>query len=142
MNEVKLSQIATQPADMLPIAKTIITHLGMPRKIALLGEMGAGKTTFVHAFAQALGVGKPTSSPTFSLINVYEYPGGQISHLDLYRLKSAEEAFDIGLETVLDDPYWCIIEWPQVAAPLLPPDIVTIEISVHDNFERLIELKT
>jgi tRNA threonylcarbamoyladenosine biosynthesis protein TsaE len=140
MNEVKLSQIATQPADLLPIAKSIIEHLGHPRKIALLGEMGAGKTTFTHAFAQALGVEKPTSSPTFSLINMYEYPGGRLSHLDLYRLKSAEEAFDIGLETVLDDPYWCIIEWPQVAAPLLPPDIVTIEISVLDHFERRIEL--
>jgi tRNA threonylcarbamoyladenosine biosynthesis protein TsaE len=141
MNPVILSRTAATPDDLLSVAQVVIETLVTPRKIALLGEMGAGKTTFVRAFAQALGVETATSSPTFSLINVYEYPGGQMSHLDLYRLKSAEEAFDIGLETVLDDPYWCLIEWPQVAAPLLPPDVVTIEISVLDNQQRLIELR-
>jgi len=103
------------------------------RKIALYGDMGVGKTTLVKAFCQHLGVQENTSSPTFSLVNQYSYPGENgvpslVHHLDLYRLRSAQEAYDIGLEDLLYDPWYCFIEWPQIVADLLPPEIVHLEI--------------
>lgn len=113
------------------------------RKIALYGEMGAGKTTFTGAFCRQLGVSTTTASPTFSLINEYAYPDAQgqtalIHHLDLYRLKSAQEAFDIGIEEILDDPWYCLIEWPQLVEALLPPDAAKIEIEILDKTRRRI----
>jgi tRNA threonylcarbamoyladenosine biosynthesis protein TsaE len=133
--------------DELPtVAKALIDALGNKRKIALYGEMGAGKTTFVKAFCQVLGVQTATASPTFSLINEYTYftPDGArayMHHLDLYRLKSPQEAFDIGIEDVLYDAGYCLIEWPQVVESMLPGDHAVIEIDIIDEHTRKITLK-
>lgn len=111
------------------------------RKIALYGVMGAGKTTLVRAFCRFLGVKDETSSPTFSLINEYHYQDlagrdALVHHLDLYRLQSPEEAFDIGLEEVLYDPWYCFIEWPERAESLLPEDVVKIQIEIESPTAR------
>lgn len=79
--------------------------------IFLKGDLGTGKTTFAKAFAKALGT--DAKSPSFGLVNIYE--GDQvISHLDLYRLKSYEEALGIGIEEILDDDSIKLIEWPEI----------------------------
>ena len=111
------------------------------RKIALYGDMGAGKTTFVKAFCRHLGVREMTASPTFSLVNQYSYTEKDGSaalfyHLDLYRLKSLQEALDIGIEDLLYDPWYCIIEWPQLAEPLLPEDAAKIQIEITGKTSR------
>lgn len=112
------------------------------KKIALYGEMAAGKTTFTSAFCRYLGAESDAASPTFSLINQYHYldAAGQsllIHHLDLYRLKTLEEALDIGVEDLLHDPYYCIIEWPQIIEPLLPEaHTAKILIQYIDDFRR------
>ncbi len=119
----------------------IVDFIGDRRKIALYGEMGAGKTTFVKAFCQQLGVQGATASPTFSLINEYAYSDATgapsiIHHLDLYRLKNAEEAYDIGVEEVLFDPFYALIEWPQIVESLLPDEIVKISIEITGATSR------
>jgi tRNA threonylcarbamoyladenosine biosynthesis protein TsaE len=124
-------------AVMPEVAET----LGDRRKIALYGEMGAGKTTFVKAFCRYLGVSVSTDSPTFSLINQYRYTdaaGGAavVYHLDLYRLNTAEEAFDIGIDEVLYDENYCFIEWPQVAEGLLPNSMAKIKIVITGKTSR------
>lgn len=128
------------------VAAEVLKALGGARKIALYGEMGAGKTTFTAAFCRALGVTDTPASPTFSLINEYRYPlpeGGEalLHHLDLYRLRSTQEALDIGVEDVLYDPWLCLIEWPQVVEPLLPPDAVRLELEVASETARRVHLK-
>jgi tRNA threonylcarbamoyladenosine biosynthesis protein TsaE len=140
--------IAHSPSDLPAIAQAIIEQLGTRRKIALLGDMGAGKTTFVRAFCAVLGVDETaTSSPTFSLINEYSYSDtGEkaktsvdiktMHHLDLYRLKTLEEAIDIGIEEVLDDPWYCLIEWPQVIGPILPEDTAVLRIELNPDLTR------
>ncbi len=95
--------------------------------------MGAGKTTLVKAFCRHLGVIENTSSPTFSLVNEYSYPEQNAGtalfhHLDLYRLRTPEEAFDIGIEDLLYDPWYCFIEWPQIVEDLLPLETLKLEI--------------
>jgi len=121
----------------------VLAALAGRRKIALYGEMGAGKTTFVKAFCRHLGVKETTASPTFSLVNQYSYTEKDgstalVYHLDLYRLKSLQEALDIGIEDLLYDPWYCIIEWPQLAEPLLPEDAAKIQIEITGETARRI----
>lgn len=135
--EILVENVAALEAAMPQVFEALAGR----RKIALYGEMGAGKTTFTALFCKHLGVQDSTASPTFSLINEYAYrdPQGRtalVHHLDLYRLKSAQEAFDIGIEEILDDPWYCLIEWPQLVAPLLPPGKAKIEIEILDKTRR------
>jgi tRNA threonylcarbamoyladenosine biosynthesis protein TsaE len=115
------------------------------RKVALYGEMGAGKTTLIKAICAHLGVADNTASPTYSLINAYAYTDadGQAAlfhHLDLYRLRNLREALDIGLEELLDDPWYCFIEWPEIVEDLLPPETARIYVDVTGETTRLVRV--
>ena len=119
--------------------------LGKRRKVALYGELGAGKTTFVQAFCRRLGVEDTPASPTFSLINEYGYRDAEgrqmlVHHLDLYRLNSIQEAFDIGIEEILYDPWYCFIEWPQLIEPMLPEETVKIQLEILSKTARRITI--
>jgi tRNA threonylcarbamoyladenosine biosynthesis protein TsaE len=129
-------------ANKLPL---VFAALGERKKIALYGEMGAGKTTFTKEFCQQLGVVGNTASPTFSLINQYSYTdlNGKsclIHHLDLYRLNNIQEAFDIGIEDVLYDNNFCLIEWPQLIEPILGTDVALIKIKIIGKSKRTIQI--
>jgi len=107
------------------------------------GDMGAGKTTLIKAICHTLGAEGDFSSPTYSLAN--EYPlrdrNGKIFHLDLYRLRSIEEAIDIGIEDYLFDGSYCLIEWPQLIMPLLKNDeCMTVNITTVSENERKISI--
>ncbi len=126
--------------DWNSVAAEILKHFSEQKIFALYGEMGVGKTTLVKSFCKALGVKEEAVSPTFSLVNEYkiqphpkslsqgeglEY-SDKIFHFDLYRLKSAEELLDIGFEEYLADGAICFIEWPELAEPFLPNNIVKL----------------
>lgn len=97
--------------DTNKFAEKIASLVSPGTIIFLKGDLGTGKTTFAKAFAKALGT--DAKSPSFGLVNIYE--GDQvISHLDLYRLKSYEEALGIGIEEILDDDSIKLIEWPEI----------------------------
>ena len=95
---------------------------------ALHGEMGAGKTTFIHALCDLKGVKDVVGSPTFSIINEYNYHENgkekKIFHIDLYRLRDEEEASRAGVEDCLYSGHICLLEWPEKAPGLLPPEAV------------------
>ncbi len=139
-----MMQLDIHDPEAIPAAiPAILEGLAERRKIALYGEMGAGKTTFVKAFCQHLGVEGSTASPTFSLVNQYNYtlPDGSkalFHHLDLYRLRNASEAFDIGLEDLLYDPWYCVIEWPQIVESMLPDNTAKINIEIIGETSRRI----
>lgn len=82
--------------------------------LLLKGNLGAGKTTFTQFLLKNLGSNDEVSSPTYAIVNEYHSPKGNIFHFDLYRMKSIEEVYDIGIEEYLDNAFLCIIEWPEI----------------------------
>ncbi len=131
----------SQRADLDGAIPELAEILGSRRKIALYGDLGAGKTTLVQAFCQWLGVPDTPTSPSFSLINEYEYLDAEgapalVHHLDLYRLNTVPEALDIGIDDLLYDPWYCFIEWPQLIETLLPEDTAKIQIDILSETAR------
>lgn len=120
--------------DLESIAEQIIHEAGTNRVIIFNGEMGAGKTTFIKAIGHVLGVTDGMSSPTFSIVNEYEGRTGEpIYHFDFYRLKNENEAYDIGTEEYFDSGSYCLIEWPDKVAGLLPDTYAEVTISKTEN---------
>jgi tRNA threonylcarbamoyladenosine biosynthesis protein TsaE len=87
--------------------------------IALKGELGAGKTTLARAFIRARGGDETVPSPTFTLVQLYDLPGGAVWHFDLYRLRRPEDAWELGIEDAFNDGI-SLIEWPDRLGNLLP----------------------
>lgn len=115
------------------------------RVMALEGDLGAGKTTFIHALCQYLGVKDAVSSPTFSLINEYllesESPLKKVYHMDWYRVDSEEEAIQAGMEDALKNPEaYCFVEWAEKAKRLLPKPYLTVKIIPITVTERVLEV--
>ncbi|MDQ6815329.1 MAG: tRNA (adenosine(37)-N6)-threonylcarbamoyltransferase complex ATPase subunit type 1 TsaE, partial [Bacteroidota bacterium] len=103
------------------------------------GDMGAGKTTFIHALCDHLGVTSAIGSPTYSIINEYKSEKiGEIYHMDWYRLKDEEEALQAGVEDYLFSGNFCLVEWPNRAPALLPEDCLHLLISTLDEETRQI----
>jgi len=95
--------------------------------IALRGELGAGKTSLARAFVRSRGGGETVPSPTFTLVQTYELPGGAVWHFDLYRLRTAEEAWELGIEDAFRDGI-SLIEWPERLGALLPARCLMISL--------------
>jgi tRNA threonylcarbamoyladenosine biosynthesis protein TsaE len=110
------------------------------RVFAFHGQMGAGKTTFIHALCDAQQVSSTVGSPTFSIINEYNYPGGSICHIDLYRLKDEEEAIRAGVEDALYSGNICLVEWPERIPGLFPEDTLHVYIDTVDDQTRLMRV--
>ena len=102
-------------------AAKFLSHIDINNVFAFYGEMGAGKTTFIHALCDAMGVKGKVSSPTFSIINQYTTVQNKtIYHLDLYRLKDETEAINAGVEDCLYSGNTCFVEWPEKALSIFP----------------------
>ena len=112
---------------------------GLARKgdvFALYGTLGMGKSVFARAFIQTLTSAGEVPSPTFTLVQSYPAKDFEIYHFDLYRLKSAEEIFELGMEEALYDGV-CLIEWPEKMAGYLPEKAIKIEIRTENNGRRI-----
>ena len=127
--------------ELAGVAKNFIAATTDYKVFALHGGMGAGKTTFVHAVCEAAGVTENISSPTFSIINQYATPQGQIFyHIDLYRLKDEEEAIQAGVEDCLYSGNTCFVEWPDKAPGIFPANTLHISIIAIDLNTRKLKI--
>ena len=119
-------------------AREFIQHMGEARVFAFYGKMGAGKTTFVKAICEELGVEDVITSPTFAIIN--EYEGEKtIYHFDFYRIKKLEEVYDMGYEDYFYSGALCFIEWPELIEEILPDDAVRVSIIEQQDGSRLVK---
>ena len=126
-------------------ATDILEKCGDRRVFAFNGNMGAGKTTFIKCLCEAMGTEDVVNSPTFAIVNVYEVEDlkgengkvkTEVYHFDCYRIKDLREAMDMGTEEYLYSGNYCFIEWAEMIEPLLPDDLVTVEIEVLENGDR------
>ena len=123
-------------------AREFISQIGKRTVFAFNGKMGVGKTTFIKAICEELGVNQTVNSPTFSIVNEYEAEDGQIIyHFDCYRINKIEEAIEIGVEEYLYSGNLCFIEWSENIAPLLPDSITIVEITEKENGQREITIQ-
>jgi tRNA threonylcarbamoyladenosine biosynthesis protein TsaE len=129
------------PDELPDLARKILDLCGERRVFALIGDLGAGKTTLVKAICLQLGAGDVVKSPTFALVNEYEGREGRIFHFDFYRINRLEEIFDLGFEEYVESGDWCFIEWPEIADPLLPDDLVEIRIASTGMTSRTVSVE-
>ncbi len=121
-------------------AQNFIKNVKDKKVFAFYGEMGAGKTTFIKAVCENLGVEDMINSPTFSIINEYSTTNEDtIYHMDCYRIEKESEAMDIGVTDYLYSGNYCFIEWPEKIERLLPDDVVRVKITEIENEIRVVE---
>lgn len=118
-------------------AKEFINRMGEGKVFAFYGKMGAGKTTFIKALCETLGVKDVITSPTFSLINEYtDGKGNSIYHFDFYRIKKLEEVYDMGYEDYFYSGNLCLLEWPELIEEILPENVIKVTIEEQTDGTR------
>ncbi len=121
-------------------ARQFLAEIDNQNVFAFYGDMGAGKTTFIKAVCEELGVHEPVTSPTFAIINEYRDKNGiSIYHFDFYRIKKLEEVFDFGYEDYFYSGNLCFIEWPELVESLLPESVVRLSLRQTVNGKRILE---
>lgn len=138
----RLPIISKTPEQTEAAAAAIALQLLPGTVIALHGTLGAGKTVFARGFARALGIIEPVSSPTFTLVQEYPFPGGTLYHLDLYRIDNSDTALAFGVDEFLYDKNgFSIVEWPERIIDILPPGTLHLKLTpLNHSLEREISL--
>lgn len=135
--EIKINSLA----DINTAAKTFVENMGEGKVFAFYGKMGAGKTTFVKAICECLGVEDVITSPTFAIVNEYTSAttGDSIYHFDFYRIKKLEEVYDMGYEDYFYSGALCFLEWPELIEDLLPEDATKVTIEEEEDGSRVVK---
>lgn len=123
-------------SEMLEYGKNYAAKLEIPAVIELIGDVGAGKTTFVRGLAQGLGISEPLSSPSFTISRFYQGDKATLTHYDFYRLEDPGLMAEDLAESITDDNNVTVIEWGQSIADILPPEHKVIEIKYIDENTR------
>lgn len=136
--EIKIDSIG----NIRAAARQFVGAIGDSTVFAFYGKMGAGKTTFIKAVCEELGVEDVITSPTFAIVNEYrsETNGELIYHFDFYRIKKIEEVYDMGYEDYFYSGALCFIEWPELIEELLPDGAVRVTITEVEEGKRTVEI--
>jgi tRNA threonylcarbamoyladenosine biosynthesis protein TsaE len=126
-------------SDLNVVADKFLRALRGKKVFAFFGPMGVGKTTFIKALCNELGVVEIVTSPTFALVNEYQTGGEEvIYHFDFYRIEKIEEVYDLGYEDYFYSGNYCFIEWPDKVAEILPEDIAYVQLVENEDGSRTI----
>lgn len=121
-------------------AREFVEQIGDKRVFAFYGGMGAGKTTFIKAVCEQLGVKDAVTSPTFAIVNEYASNLGPVYHFDFYRIKNLGEVMDLGFEDYAYSGNFCLMEWPELIEDLLPDNTVNVHIAETSNGMRTVTI--
>lgn len=131
-----LRRTLSAPEDTIAAAQIIGAHLQAADTLLLSGEIGAGKTFFARALIQSrLPEPEDVPSPSFTLVQTYDLGCVELWHVDLYRLSSPDEAFDLGLDQAFDDAI-CLVEWPERLGSETPPNAPLLQFRVTGEDSR------
>ena len=135
--EIRINSLA----EINEAAKKFIENMGEGKVFAFYGKMGAGKTTFIKAICEELGVDDVITSPTFAIVNEYQSAttGESIYHFDFYRIKKLEEVYDMGYEDYFYSGRLCFLEWPELIEELLPDDATRVSIEETADGGRVVK---
>ena len=134
--------VARGPAETRQVAQELLETLKPGAVLALYGDLGAGKTCFIQGLAQAMGVRRAVSSPTFTLIHEYIAEGLRLYHVDLYRIRDSREALSLGLDEYIHGDGITAIEWAERVTELLPATTIHIRMAVGEKpDERVIAIR-
>lgn len=136
-----MREIICTKSGILDAAARFLEIIGDHTIIAFQGHLGAGKTTFIKAICDTLGVEDNVCSPTFTIINEYRAASGEsVFHFDFYRVEKLQEALDLGLEEYFYSGCLCLMEWPERIGQLLPEETVRVQIDPVDENTRSIKI--
>ena len=130
----------TSEKGMLELGASVASKIKSPKVIELVGDVGAGKTTFVRGLAEGLGVKEPVTSPSFTISKSYAFPGGTLVHYDFYRLPDPGLMLDDLAESISDPKSIVVVEWADTVENILPADCMHIVIRYNDDNSREVEL--
>jgi tRNA threonylcarbamoyladenosine biosynthesis protein TsaE len=128
-------------AETYALARELAAALPPDATLALHGDLGVGKTTFVQGLAHGLGIQDPVTSPTFNIFTLYRGPQRSLLHLDAYRLESAHQIDALMLEDFLVSP-WCLaVEWPENIASWIPPTAFHLDLGITPEQHHTVKLR-
>jgi tRNA threonylcarbamoyladenosine biosynthesis protein TsaE len=129
------------PEETQAVAAAWAAELPRGSTVALHGDLGVGKTTFVQGFARGLGVTGAVTSPTFTVLNLYRAGEKTLAHLDAYRLSSDAEVDALMVDDFLRDPWWMLVEWPDRFGRGIPSDALHLELSILPDRRHALRLR-
>ena len=129
-------------ADLPQAARSFIAAMQDRTIFAFYGKMGVGKTTFIKALCEEMGIVDVVNSPTFAIVNEYHTAAADkhIFHFDFYRIKRLEEVYDMGYEDYLYSGDVCLLEWPELIEQLLPEDTVRVNLTENADGSRTLTM--
>jgi tRNA threonylcarbamoyladenosine biosynthesis protein TsaE len=132
-----VTAVTKSPDDTRELAAAVAALVRSGDIVLLAGELGAGKTAFTQGFGRALGIDESITSPTFTLMRPYEGTELRLLHCDIYRLEHLQEIADLGIAELVDDDAVAVIEWGDMAEPILPADFLEVRITYDDDADDL-----
>jgi tRNA threonylcarbamoyladenosine biosynthesis protein TsaE len=139
--EWKQGIVSRSPEETAWLAAGLAGLLPENTALALHGDLGAGKTTFVRGFARALGIQSPVTSPTYSIFTIYESPTRQLVHMDAFRLATPQDADTLVLWDLLRTPWTLAVEWPDKLGDRLPENAWHLEFAIKSADRHFIRLR-
>ena len=126
-------------AETRALGERLASHLHPGDVVLLEGQLGAGKSELTRGIAKGLGVTETVTSPSFTILNVYESGRCPLYHFDWYRLEDAEELYELGLDEYLGGDGIAVVEWPERCPDAVPEKLIRIRLEATDDDKRLIE---